>query len=109
MTKGNNMNVKLFRLNSGEELLARYTENDTHYILKDAAILIPMGQGQIGLMPWMMYTKADKGISMPKSFVVFSIDPVDDLKSQYDQSLNKGIVAPSTSVKQTSGLKLTMD
>ena len=103
------MNVKLFRLNSGEELLARYTETDTHYLLKDTAILIPMGQGQIGLMPWMMYTKAEKGIEIPKSFVVFSVEPVDDLKEQYDTSVNKGIVAPSKSVKSPSSLKLTMD
>ena len=89
------MNVKLFRLNSGEEILARHTETDTHYLLKDPAILIPMGQGQIGLMPWMMYTKSEQGIMIPKTFVVFAIEPVDDLKDQYDTGLNKGIVAPS--------------
>jgi hypothetical protein len=101
------MNVKVFRLNSGEEILARFEEKDTSYILKDAAILVPVGQGQIGLMPWMMYTKASKGVEVAKSFVAFTVEPLEELKSQYDASLNKGIVTPSQGVDPLSKLKLT--
>jgi hypothetical protein len=101
------MNVKVFRLNSGEEILARFEEKDTAYILKDAAILVPVGQGQIGLMPWMMYTKAAKGVEVSKSFIAFTVEPLEELKSQYDSSLNKGIVTPSQGVDPLSKLKLT--
>jgi hypothetical protein len=101
------MNVKVFRLNSGEEILARFEEKDTSYILKDAAILVPVGQGQIGLMPWMMYTKAAKGVEVSKSFIAFTVEPLEELKSQYDSSLNKGIVTPSQGVDPLSKLKLT--
>jgi hypothetical protein len=103
------MNVKVFRLNSGEEILSRFEEQDNAWLLKDPAVLVPVGQGQIGLMPWMMYTKASKGISIPKSFVAFTIEPLDELKSQYDAGLNKGLVTPSKSVDSGSKLKLTMD
>lgn len=102
------MNVKLFRLNSGEEILARFEEQAGAWLLKDPAILIPMGEGQIGMMPWMIYTKASKGVSISKSFVAFTVEPLDELKSQYDSSLNKGIVTPSSSVSNPSGLKLTL-
>lgn len=101
------MNVKVFRLNSGEEILARFEEKDTTVVLKDAAILVPVGQGQIGLMPWMMYTKAAKGVEIPKSFIAFSVEALEELKTQYDSSLNKGIVAPSKGVDPLSKLKLT--
>jgi hypothetical protein len=101
------MNVKVFRLNSGEEILSRFEETDTHWNLKDPAILVPLERGQIGLMPWLMYTKAAKGVQIPKSFVAFTVEPLDELKDQYDQSLNKGIVTPSKSVDKP-GLKLTM-
>lgn len=101
------MNVKVFRLNSGEEILSRFEETDTHWTFKNPAILVPMGQGQIGLMPWMVYTKADKGVQIPKTFVAFVIDPLDELKDQYDASLNKGLVTPSKSVDKPS-LKLTL-
>jgi hypothetical protein len=36
-----------------------------------------------------------------------TVEPLDELKDQYDQSLNKGIVTPSKSVDKP-GLKLTM-
>lgn len=102
------MNVKIFRLNSGEEIISRFEDQTEQFLLKDPAILVPMGQGQIGLMPWMIYTKAKNGINVPKSFVAFTVDPLDELKEQYDASLNKGIVTPSKSVK-TPSLKLSMD
>ena len=125
-------NVKIFRLNSGEEILARFSETDTTWTFKDPAILIPMQkgqiglmpwmmyskasngiiipmqQGQIGLMPWMMYSKASKGVTVPKTFVAFTVDPLDELKSQYDSSLNKGIVTSTGTVSGPSGLKLTV-
>ena len=109
MTKEKTMNVKLFRLNSGEEIMARFTENDDTFTLKDPAVLIPMERGQIGIMPWLMYTKASSGLEIKKSFIAFSVEPVDELKEQYDATLNKGIVAPSKSVKSSPSLKLTMD
>ena len=101
------MNVKVFRLNSGEEILARFEMTDTHVILKDPAILIPVGEGQIGMMPWLIYTKASKGVQIPLTFIAFSIDPVDEMKAQYDASLNKGIVAPATNINKGPSLKLT--
>ena len=102
------MNVKVFRLNSGEEILSRFEETDTHWTLKNPAILVPVGQGQIGLMPWMIYTKADKGVQIPKTFVAFTIDPLDELKDQYDSSLNKGIITSGKGVDPLSQLKLSV-
>lgn len=101
------MNVKVFRLNSGEEILSRFEDQGDSWLLKDPSILVPVGQGQIGLMPWMMYTKASKGVSISKSFVAFVVDPLEELKDQYDSSLNKGIVTPNSSVKTPGSLKLT--
>ncbi len=102
------MNVKLFRLNSGEEILARFEDQGDSWLLKDPAILIPVGEGNIGLMPWMMYTKAAKGVSIAKSFVPFTVDPLDELKTQYDNGVNKGLVTPSSKgVDPLSKLKLT--
>lgn len=102
------MNVKLFRLNSGEEILARFEEQADSWLLKDPAILIPVGEGNIGLMPWLMYSKAAKGITIPKTFIAFTVELLDELKTQYDSSLNRGLVTPSKTVDKTGGLKLTL-
>lgn len=104
------MNVKVFRLNSGEEVLSRFEEQDTSFMLKDPAILVPMGKGQIGLMPWLMYTKAAKGVQIPKSFIAFTVEPLEELKEQYDASLNTGIVTPTNKIDSPPGtpkLRLT--
>lgn len=109
-TKGNHMNVKVFRLNSGEEIITRFEEHGNHVTFKDPAILIPMKEGQIGIMPWLIYTKASQGINVPNTFIAFSVEPLDEMKQQYDASLNRGIVTPSKSVKSASSpLKLTVD
>jgi hypothetical protein len=76
------MNVKLFRLNSGEEILARFEEQTDSWLLKDPAILIPVGEGNIGLMPWLMYSKAAKGVTIPKTFIAFTVEPLDEFQSQ---------------------------
>ena len=105
------MNVKIFRLNSGEEILSRFEETETHFTLKDPAVLVPMNRGQIGLMPWLVYSKASKGINIPKSFVAFTVDPLDELKEQYDNSLNTGLVTPTSQIDgppPNNKLKLTM-
>jgi hypothetical protein len=102
------MNVKLFRLNSGEEILARFEDQGDSWLLKDPAILIPVGEGNIGLMPWMMYTKAAKGVTIAKSFVPFTVDPLDELNNQYDTGVNKCLVTTSSKgVDPLSKLKLT--
>ena len=107
INKGNTMNVKVFRLNSGEEILSRYEMTDSHVTLKDPAVLVPVGQGQIGLMPWMMYTKASKGVEIPLSFIAFTVEPLEELKEQYDKSLNKGLVTPNTTIGSGPPFKLT--
>jgi hypothetical protein len=55
-----------------------------------------------------MYTKAREGVEIPKSFIAFSVDPLEELKSQYDSSLNKGIVTPTAGLDTGQSLKLTM-
>lgn len=101
------MNVKVFRLNSGEEILSRFEETATTWILKDPAALIAMPKGQIGLVPWMLYTKASKGVEIPKTYIAFTVEPLEELKEQYDASLNRGIVTPTSKVDTPTGLKLT--
>jgi hypothetical protein len=54
-----------------------------------------------------MYTKAAKGVEITKLFVAFTVEPLEELKNQYDASLNKGIVTPSQGVDPLSKLKLT--
>lgn len=98
------MNVKVFRLNSGEEVLARFEEKGDFWVLKDAQMIHTNQQG-LGLVPWLFYTSAPTtGVEVPKSYVAFMVEPSADMKATFDSTLNKGLVTPAPA--KTKGLKL---
>ena len=88
------MKIKLLRLVSGEEVIAEITNsNEDSYQIKDAIVMIPAGEGKLGFMPWMPYTKAAEGVSIRKQDVMFVIDPIEDLVDQF-RSARSGIQTP---------------
>jgi len=89
--------MKLIRLSSGEEIIGKVTETETSVTIKDGYSLIPAGEGKIGFMPFMAYTKADQGVTIDKKFVMFMVDPVEDLLNQIRQ-MDSGIVVPDNKV-----------
>jgi len=93
------MNIKLLRLTSGEEILAEIDDQpgEKYITLFDAIILIPAGEGKIGSMPFMPYTKAKEGMVISKNFIMFMVDPVDSLIENFRTS-RSGIVTPPTKI-----------
>ncbi len=86
--------IKLIRLVSGEELIAEVNETENTVTIKDYLVLIPAGEGKIGIMPFMPYTEAAKGLVIKTKFVMFMIDPVEDLKRQFT-SAKTGLTLPN--------------
>jgi len=87
--------VKLVRLTTGEELLAKTEQIDNvSYILKKPAILIPAGKDQLAFGQWLPYADIEEGIEISSQFVVFVTDPVDELLNQYNSMFGSGIVVP---------------
>lgn len=89
--------MKLVRLSSGEEIIGKVIERDNEIEIKDGYSLIPAGEGKIGFMPFMAYTKADQGVTISKQFVVFMVEPIEDLVKQIRQ-MDSGIVVPDNKV-----------
>ena len=88
------MKIKLLRLVSGEEVIAEITNsNEDSYQIKDASVMIPAGEGKLGFMPWMPYTKAAEGVSIRKQDVMFVIEPIEDLVDQF-RTARSGIQTP---------------
>ena len=85
--------VKIVRLSTGEELLCTVKDETTRLVLTDVAILIPTQQNQLGLSPFMAYSNAPKGMTVERSFVMFIVDPIADLLSQYQKMFSKVITA----------------
>jgi len=105
--------VKLVRLKSGEELIGKYTINEGGTAHLDSpVILVPTGEGSVGLMPYMPYTNvADDGMDLPDDFVLFVLDLKPELENHYNSQFGNGLVVPKGPQGQglvdAAGLKLT--
>ena len=92
------MKIKLLRLTSGEEIIAEVVNSsEDSYTIKDAIVMIPAGEGKIGFMPWLPYTKAADGVTIRKQDVMFVIDPLEDLIDQFRQA-RSGIQTPAKGI-----------
>jgi hypothetical protein len=85
--------MQLVRLSSGEEIIGNVETVDDSIIITDGFSLIPAGEGKIGFMPFMAYTKAAAGITISNQFVLFMVEPKDELVDQI-KSMQSGIVVP---------------
>jgi len=89
--------MKLVRLSSGEEVIGKVKENENDIVIENGYSLIPAGEGKIGFMPFMAYTKAKDGITIDRKFVVFIVEPVDELVDQVRQ-MDSGIVTAKSGI-----------
>jgi hypothetical protein len=90
-------NMKLVRLSSGEEVIGKVVENEDSITITDGYSLIPAGEGKIGFMPFMAYTKAKDGITIDNRFVLFIVDPVDQIVDQV-REMDSGIQVASSKI-----------
>ena len=86
--------MKLVRLSSGEEVIGKVRESENSIVIEDGYSLIPAGEGKIGFMPFMAYTKAKEGILIDRRFVVFVVEPLEELVDQIRQ-METGLTVPS--------------
>ena len=83
--------MKLVRLSSGEEVIGKVVENEDSITITDGYSLIPAGEGKIGFMPFMAYTKAKDGITIDKKFIVFMVEPIQSMVDQI-REMDTGLV-----------------
>ena len=109
------MNIQIVRLNSGEEVIADVVRNGEDgsvprnrrtVTLKKPALILPTGQGSIGLMPWMPYVDISDGITIKESFIPFMVKPHDELINEYNTAFGNGLVVPPK--QSISGPALTL-
>jgi|LWDU01.1.fsa_nt_gi hypothetical protein len=90
--------IKIVRLSSGEELLCEYEQLTGTALLTNPVIIIPTAEGKITFMPYMSYAHATElRIENPNQFIMFIVDPVDEMKAKYLE-----VVDPSPIAKPSS-------
>lgn len=90
--------VKIVRLNSGEELIAKVTKNGETIRIEDPLVLVPTSQRAIALAPWLPYTTVkDDGIEIPVDRVMFIVTPHVELAKEHASAIS-GLVLPDKEV-----------
>jgi len=81
------MNVKLFRMWSGEDVIADQVGDLTDTIvIRNPIVAIPAGNGQMGFAPWSPLLK-DKNMDLeiPKKYVVYISEAQEQIVEQYEE------------------------
>jgi len=95
--------IQIMRLSTGEELICTVSTESTSsrgtvYHLTDIAILIPTEQNSLGLAPFVPYSTAPtKGVTIAEKDVMFVTEPVDDLRTQYQNMFSK-VMTPQQNI-----------
>ena len=90
--------VKLLRLSTGEDIIAKVGENDGGISLNKPFVIIPqqLGPGKPVQLMMSLYNAFGKSdtITIGQDKVVFMTDPKDEIKSSYEQNTSK-ILTPN--------------
>lgn len=91
--------IKIIKLVTGEEIVADVTEQDQNYTLEKPVVLQLIAsrstpeQPQMALIPYAAYTE-DHSVTVSKSNIVWTEEPVKELYNQYNSIFGSGIVVP---------------
>ncbi len=99
------MEVKVFKLYTGEELIAQLEkeEDGMLFLRKPLGIGIDHEQGRLVFVPYMHYTSASEEIVMPVSSLLFEpLTPVDSIANDYANAVG-AVVAPRRSIIRPVG------
>jgi hypothetical protein len=90
--------VKVIRMTTGEDIIAKVGENDGGISLNKPFVIIPqqLGPGKPVQLMMSLYNAFGKSdtITIGQDKVVFMTDPKDEIKSSYEQNTSK-ILTPN--------------
>ena len=89
------INVKLFRILTGEEIIAEVISEDDKFVtVKNGLVVIPTGQN-VGFAPWA--TVIDKNIPdliIAKNHIVYIVELDPGVKKKYNEIYGSKLITP---------------
>jgi len=85
--------VKIVRLINNEEVIGQIEETRSGVTIKKGAVIVPVGEGQMAMVPWLPHSKTDS-VTIPMDKVMFSFEPLTELANEYSSKLGSGLVVP---------------
>jgi len=90
------INVKLIRIVTGEEVVAELvSETESTITLKNGLVVLPTNTG-VGFAPWATVIDQDNPeITVSKNHVVYIVSVQEDVANKYNEMFGSKIVTPS--------------
>lgn len=80
------MNVKVLRMNTGEDVIFTMVEEKEDSIVADNILVaVNGGQGQIGFGPWAPLVKNGETIEIDRKYIVYIAEPQVEVEEQYSK------------------------
>ena len=90
--------VKILRLSTGEDVIAKIGENDEGVSLNKPFVIIPQqtGPGKPVQLMMSLYSPYGKGdtVTVSKDKIVFSVEPKEDILASYQQNTSSILTQP---------------
>lgn len=89
------MDVKLFRIVTGEEVVAELvSEDETTITVKNGLVVLPTNTG-VGFAPWAtVISKENPDITVSRNHIVYIAEVQEDVCKKYDQMFGSKLVTP---------------
>ena len=89
------INVKLFRIVTGEEVIAEVvSEDDKSVTIKNGLVVIPTGQS-VGFAPWaMVIDKDNPDITVSRNHIVYIAEVDSGVRKKYNEIYGSKLITP---------------
>jgi hypothetical protein len=89
------MNVKLFRIVTGEEVIAEVvSECDSSFTIKNGLVVLPTGQS-VGFAPWASVIDKDSPeLSISRKHIVYIAEVDSGVKNKYNEIYGSKLIVP---------------
>jgi hypothetical protein len=80
------MNVKVLRMNTGEEIIFTHINEDEKTIeIENPLVAVPNATGQVGFVPYSLLQKEESTLTIDKQFVIYICETRDEIVENYEK------------------------
>ena len=84
------MDVKVLRMNTGEEIIYTLISETEDYIeVEHPLVALPNAQGQVGFAPWSTLAQEDSTIKVSRDYIVYEIEAREEIVDNYIKIFSK--------------------
>ena len=80
------MNVKVLRMNTGEDVIfTLLEEKEETIVIENALVAMPAASGNIGFGPWAPLVKNGDSIEIERKYIVYLAEPQVEVEKKYSR------------------------